>query len=54
VLSVLFGLGMLILPGAGALAVIWVIAGYAIVFGVLLLILGFNLRKYAGTAPVAA
>jgi uncharacterized membrane protein HdeD (DUF308 family) len=37
VLSVLFGVAMLISPGAGALAVIWLIGAYAIAFGVLLL-----------------
>jgi uncharacterized membrane protein HdeD (DUF308 family) len=54
VLSVLFGVAMLISPGAGALAVIWLIGAYAIAFGVLLLILGFNLRKHAGGVPAPA
>jgi uncharacterized membrane protein HdeD (DUF308 family) len=54
VLSVLFGVAMLISPGAGALAVIWIIGAYAIVFGVMLLILGFNLRKHAGGVPAPA
>jgi uncharacterized membrane protein HdeD (DUF308 family) len=44
-LSVIFGVLMLINPGAGALAVIWVIGAYAIVFGVLLIALGFKVRS---------
>lgn len=42
VLSVLFGLVMLIMPGAGALALVWVIGAYSIIFGALLV--GFALR----------
>lgn len=45
VLSVIFGVLMLWSPGAGALAVVWVIASYAIVFGVLLIALGFRLKR---------
>lgn len=45
-LSVVFGLLMLINPGAGALAVLWMIGAYAIVFGGLLIALGFNLRSH--------
>jgi uncharacterized membrane protein HdeD (DUF308 family) len=44
-LSIIFGVLMLINPGAGALAVIWVIGAYAIVFGVLLIALGLKLRS---------
>ena len=44
VASVIFGVILAIQPGAGALALIWLIAGYAIVFGVLLIALGFRLR----------
>src|SRR5262249_30335380 len=44
VLSVIFGVLMLWNPGAGALAVVWVIASYAIVFGVLLIALGLKLK----------
>jgi uncharacterized membrane protein HdeD (DUF308 family) len=53
VLSVLFGVIMFAQPGAGALAVIWVIAAYAIAFGILLIWLGLRLRKRSagGTAP---
>jgi uncharacterized membrane protein HdeD (DUF308 family) len=52
-LSVLFGIIMFVQPGAGALAVIWVIAAYAIVFGVLLIWLGLRLKKRSEgrTAP---
>lgn len=45
VLSVLFGLFMILSPGAGALAVVWIIAAYALLFGVLLLALGLRLRR---------
>lgn len=44
VFSVLFGAALLWNPLAGALAVVWLIGAYAIVFGVLLLALGFKLR----------
>jgi hypothetical protein len=35
VLSVVFGLLVMIAPGAGALGLIWAIASYSILFGVL-------------------
>jgi uncharacterized membrane protein HdeD (DUF308 family) len=44
VLSMLFGVLMLLNPAAGALAVVWLIGVYAIAFGVLQLILGLKLR----------
>ena len=52
VLSVLFGVIMFAQPGAGALAVILVIAAYAVVFGILLIWLGLRLKKRSerGTA----
>jgi uncharacterized membrane protein HdeD (DUF308 family) len=48
VVSVAFGILLAARPGAGALGVLWVIGFYAIVFGVLLLILAFRVRKFAG------
>ena len=43
-LSVLFGLVLLVAPGPGAVGLIWVIAAYAVVFGVLLVMLSFRLK----------
>lgn len=45
-LSVLFGLVMIVFPGAGALAMVWMIGIYAIVFGGLLIGLGMELRRW--------
>src|SRR5262244_3357034 len=45
-LSVVFGLIVLFAPGAGALGLIWVIASYSIVFGILFIALALRLRKY--------
>jgi uncharacterized membrane protein HdeD (DUF308 family) len=46
VLSVIFGVVVLAMPGAGALALIWVIGAYAIVFGILLVGFSLRLRKH--------
>lgn len=46
VLSVIFGAIILIAPGAGALGLVWAIAGYSIVFGILLVALSLRLRNH--------
>jgi len=46
VLSVLFGLGVLIYPGAGAVALAWLIGIYAIAIGVVMIMLALRLRKH--------
>lgn len=43
--SVIFGMLMVASPRAGALAVLWIIALYAIAFGVLLIVLGVRLKS---------
>ncbi len=45
--SLLFGLMLLIQPGAGALALVWVIGIYAVFFGILLLALAWRLKRHA-------
>jgi uncharacterized membrane protein HdeD (DUF308 family) len=44
ILSVLFGIALLWRPLVGALAMIWLIAAFAIVFGIMLIPLAFRLR----------
>jgi len=44
-LSVLFGVLIVMNPGAGALAVLWLICTYAIVLGILFIWLGLKLRS---------
>jgi len=46
-LSVLFGVLMIASPGAGALAVAWIIGSYSIAFGLLLIVLSLRLKKIA-------
>jgi uncharacterized membrane protein HdeD (DUF308 family) len=52
-LSVLFGLAVLIAPGAGALALIWVIGAYAVVLGILLVALAIRLKRRAGVTAAS-
>src|SRR3954471_13552925 len=46
IISVLFGIGVMLAPGAGALALVWVIGTYAVIIGVLLVALAFRLKKH--------
>jgi uncharacterized membrane protein HdeD (DUF308 family) len=43
-LSLVLGLVLIVAPGAGVLAVLWWIGAFAIVFGVLTIMLGFRLK----------
>jgi uncharacterized membrane protein HdeD (DUF308 family) len=45
--SVAFGVLLMAQPGAGALTLLWLIAAYAVVFGVLLVVLAFKARGFA-------
>jgi uncharacterized membrane protein HdeD (DUF308 family) len=46
ILSIGLGILLFLQPAAGSLALIWMIGGYALVFGVLMVILGFRLRNW--------
>ena len=50
VLSVLFGILLIAAPGAGALAVLWIIGTFAVIVGVVMIMLGFRLKGLQGTA----
>jgi uncharacterized membrane protein HdeD (DUF308 family) len=45
-LSVVFGAFLFARPGEGALAVLWLIGGYAMLFGCLLVALAFEARTF--------
>ncbi len=49
-LSALFGLVILIRPGAGALALVWIIGAYSIIFGALLVGFALRLKKHGETS----
>jgi uncharacterized membrane protein HdeD (DUF308 family) len=48
ILSVLFGFYLLVNPGVGALAVMWLIGVYAITFGVIMIVAALRLRSWRG------
>ena len=50
VVSLAFGVLVVMFPGTGAVAVVWAIAAYALVFGALLVALGLRLRGLARAA----
>ena len=43
--SILWGVVLFLFPGAGALSLVWLIGGFAIAFGVFLVVLGWRLRR---------
>lgn len=51
VLSVLFGIVLIVAPGAGALAVVFLIGAYAVLFGITLLMLSWRLRSHQQRVP---
>jgi len=54
VVSVLFGILLLAMPGTGLLALVWLIAIDAIIFGVLVIGFGLRLRKHKTAAATVA
>lgn len=46
-LSVIFGLILVVMPGAGALGLLWLIAAWAVLFGLLLIWVAFKVRTLA-------
>lgn len=50
--SIAFGLLMLIYPGAGALALVWIIGAYALLIGALYLALAYRGRRATGGARI--
>jgi uncharacterized membrane protein HdeD (DUF308 family) len=50
IISVLFGIALIVAPLVGAVVLTWWFAGYAIAFGALLLVLAFKLRSRNDTA----
>ena len=54
VLSIAFGIFMIVNPGAGAMAVLWLIGVFAIAYGALLVMLSFKLKKHAAPKAAAA
>jgi uncharacterized membrane protein HdeD (DUF308 family) len=52
-LSLVFGAVLLARPVEGLVAIVWVVAAYAIVFGILLLVLAFRLKGRASGGTLA-
>ena len=52
ILSVVFGVLLMIAPGAGALALVLWIGAYAVIFGALLVGLAFRLRRWQSAVQV--
>ena len=44
-LSIALAVLILVAPAAGALSLVWIIAGYAVLYGIALLMLGFKVKK---------
>jgi uncharacterized membrane protein HdeD (DUF308 family) len=53
VLSIGLGILLFLQPAAGSLAIVWTIAAYAVLFGILLVILGVRLRNWRAPEPPA-
>jgi uncharacterized membrane protein HdeD (DUF308 family) len=52
--SVLFGVVIFTYPGAGLVTLVWLLGMYAMIFGIILLALGFRLRGHGAKGASAA
>lgn len=52
-ISVALGVFLVARPGAGALSVLWVIGTYAVLFGLVLVVLAFRVRSFANRLGAA-
>ena len=52
-LSVVFGVLLVVFPGSGALALVWLIAAFAIVSGIMLIVLAFRMHNWANKVDKA-
>jgi uncharacterized membrane protein HdeD (DUF308 family) len=52
-IGVIFGVLLIVHPAAGVLAVLWLIAAYSLIFGALMVILAFRIRRFAGGPGLA-
>ncbi|NUW36445.1 HdeD family acid-resistance protein [Nonomuraea sp. SMC257] len=50
VLSVIFGILLLIWPGAGLVTLVWLVGIFAIIYGITMVVLSFRVKKLPATA----
>ena len=53
-LSIVFGIILFIRPGAGLLAILWLVGIYAIIFGILFIVRAFQMRSWASSVTTSA
>jgi uncharacterized membrane protein HdeD (DUF308 family) len=53
-ISIILGFVLFVFPGAGAISMAWLIGAYAVVFGILIIALGFRLRALKKVVEKAA
>lgn len=49
VLSIIFGILLIIRPGAGILTILWLVGIYSIIFGILFIVRAFQMRSWASS-----
>lgn len=54
IVSVLFGIALLFRPAAGALALVWLIGSFAILYGILTIGFSFRLKSHQHSLPAQA
>jgi uncharacterized membrane protein HdeD (DUF308 family) len=50
IISLLFGFLIVLFPGSGILAILWIVAAYAIIFGIVNVVMGFQDRNVPATS----